>query len=170
MDVNDVQNPSEEKFLFVCTVRQVDKESFCGISLKIAVRIISVVALISSGFQIFDAIHVSKIFNMIWAICLSVFFLIISFYTLMSTINNKYSYCQMGYYVFAILFLLKTLYYLVNTILFIIGFFNPFGSGFFEIKGLAYTIGEGVILVFYCYFVWVIYCFMIELKHHNSSD
>lgn len=162
--VNDFRHPSDDKFLFVCKVRQVDKESFCGISLSIAVRIISILALISSGFEVFDAIQVEKLFNMIWAICLSIFFLIVSFYTFMSTINNKYTYCKVGYYVFAILFLLKTLYYILNTILFIIDFINPFGGSFFEIKGLVYTIGEGVLLIVYCYFIWIIYCFMIELK------
>lgn len=138
----------DNNFLFIFSPKRIDTESFCGIPLNIAVRIIAIIALTLSFYEIFNAIQQNELLYMLWSICLAVFFLIISFFTLLSTINNKTAYAQIGYYTFAVIFIIKIPFYFLQSGLMLLGFINPYGSDFFKIKAILYTLGEGISLVF----------------------
>lgn len=159
-----ITSPNLDKFLFVFTPTKPDEECVFKIPLNIGVRIISIVLLISSLLEFIDALGKNEIWNLIIDVFFSVFFLVIAFFSFMSTINKNYDYSNVSYIVYAIIYIIKVIEYLAKSVLIILGLVNPFGDSFFELKGVWYVIGEGVYLLVLLYFIWIIYCFRCHLK------
>ena len=160
----DITSPNLDKFLFVFTPTKTDDECIFKIPLNIGVRVISIVLLISSLLEFLDALGKNEIWDLIIDVFFSVFFLVIAFFSFMSTINNNYDYSNVSYIVYALIYIIKVIEYIAKSVLIILGLVNPFGDSFFELKGIWYIIGEGVYLFILLYFIWIIYCFRHHLK------
>lgn len=158
-------NLSVDNFLFVFTPVKPDKNCLCGISLKIGVRIISILVIIGTYPLFMEALHQNEWVDLIWDIIVTITLLIIGLYTFISTINLKYDYAMVGNATFSMLFMIKLLKCLIEGTLILLSFINPFGEDFFHVKTVLYLLGEGISLVIDLYFIWVVYCFMISLKN-----
>lgn len=154
---------STDKFLFLFKP-QVDDKCVFGISLKIAVRIVSVFLILVSLSEFFEAFSQKKLWVLLWNIVLAIFFLSIAIFAFLSTINDKYEYANIANIVYSIVFIIKFLTYLVKVVFVILGFVNPFGESFFKLKGAWSLVGEGAYLLLLLYFVYVLYCFTVHLK------
>ena len=158
-------NLSIENFLFVFTPVKPDTKCLCDISLKIGVRIISILVILGSYALFMEALYQNDWFDLIWDIIATITLLVIGVYTFISTINLKYDYAMVGNVTFSILFMIKLLKCLIEGALMLLSFINPFGEDFFHVKTVLYLLGEGIGLVIDLYFIWVVYCFMISLKN-----
>ena len=154
---------STDKFLFLFKP-QVDDKCVFGISLKIAVRIVSVFLILVSLSEFFEAFSQNKLWVLLWNIFFAIFFLSIAIFAFLSTINDKYEYANISNIVYSIVFIIKFLSYLVKVVFLILGFVNPFGESFFKIKGVWSLVGEGAYLLLLLYFVYILYCFTVHLK------
>ena len=154
---------STDKFLFLFKP-QVDDKCVFGISLKIAVRIVSVFLILVSLNEFFEAFSQNKLWVLLWNIFFAIFFLSIAIFAFLSTINDKYEYANISNIVYSIVFIIKFLSYLVKPVFLILGFVNPFGESFFKIKGVWSLVGEGAYLLLLLYFVYILYCFTVRLE------
>ena len=154
---------STDKFLFLFKP-QVDDKCVFGISLKIAVRIVSVFLILVYLSEFFEAFSQNKLWVLLWNIFFAIFFLSIAIFAFLSTINDKYEYANISNIVYSIVFIIKFLSYLVKVVFLILGFVNPFGESFFKIKGVWSLVGEGAYLLLLLYFVYILYCFTVHLK------
>ena len=154
---------STDKFPFLFKP-QVDDKCVFGISLKIAVRIVSVFLILVSLSEFFEAFSQNKLWVLLWNIFFAIFFLSIAIFAFLSTINDKYEYANISNIVYSIVFIIKFLSYLVKVVFLILGFVNPFGESFFKIKGVWSLVGEGAYLLLLLYFVYILYCFTVHLK------
>ena len=154
---------STDIFLFLFKP-QVDDKCVFGISLKIAVRIVSVFLILVSLSEFFEAFSQNKLWVLLWNIFFAIFFLSIAIFAFLSTINDKYEYANISNIVYSIVFIIKFLSYLVKVVFLILGFVNPLGESFFKIKGVWSLVGEGAYLLLLLYFVYILYCFTVHLK------
>ena len=154
---------STDKFLFLFKP-QVDDKCVFGISLKIAVRIVSMFLILVSLSELFEAFSQNKLWVLLWNIFFAIFFLSIAIFAFLSTLNDKYEYANISHIVYSIVFIIKFLSYLVKVVFLILGFVNPFGESFFKIKGVWSLVGEGAYLLLLLYFVYILYCFTVHLK------
>ena len=168
---NEIRNASsdmsEEKFLFFFNP-DVDEKTICGITQKLTVQILSIIALICSISYFLSALKGEFFFDGIYEIIVCVIFLIIAFYGFFSALNDNSDYAKISYIAATILWLIFCIEYVIETIVDIIKFLNVFGDDFLRVKEIFKDIGEGCILLIFLYFVWILYCFMINLKSGKS--
>ena len=95
----DLNNPdiNSENFLFFIKPNEIDEDGVCGLDQKLTVRIISVIALFSAGCAFISSLGKDNIFSLLWDLFISVFFLIVAFYSFYSTINHNYNYTKIAY-------------------------------------------------------------------------
>jgi hypothetical protein len=162
----DLNNPdiNSENFLFFIKPNEIDEDGVCGLDQKLTVRIISVIALFSAGCAFISSLGKDNIFSLLWDLFISVFFLIVAFYTFYSTINLKDTYANIGYVVYSILWLINCLGIVCETIYYLFKFFYPFSDNFFRPRILAYIFCEWLGLILFLYLLWIVFCFMINLK------
>ena len=156
---------STDKFLFLFNP-DVDDTCVCGISHKIAVRIVSVFLILASLNEFFEALGQGKLWTLLWNVFFAIFFLSIAFFAFLSTINEKYEYANVANIVYSIVYIIKLLTYLLKVVFVVLGFVNPFGESFFKLKGVLSLVGEGLYLILLLYFVYILYCFTSKLKNH----
>ena len=92
---------STDKFLFLFNP-DVDDTCVCGISHKIAVRIVSVFLILASLNEFFEALGQGKLWTLLWNVFFAIFFLSIAFFAFLSTINEKYEYANVANIVYSI--------------------------------------------------------------------
>lgn len=156
---------SKENFLFVFKPTKPDEECLCSLSLKNGVRVIGIMVLLGS-FGIFaGSLSHPDWFDTIWDLLLTIAFLIIGIYSLISTFNMKLEYATVGCIAYSLLFYCELIKCILEGTLMCLSFINPFGEDFFRVKTVLYLLGEGIGLIFDIYFIWILYCFMISLKN-----
>ena len=160
---NKLGNVSDEKFLFLFTP-EVSDECICGCSQKTGVRIISIFLLLNSIANFLGSFTKNELFDMIIDICISVFFLLVAFFTFYSTFSLKYEHAYIGYIVYSIIWILNFLIYCYHTIMIIFYCIINLNT-----NNLGYIIGEGINLCISLYLIWIIYCFTMNLKKGKSS-
>jgi len=154
-----------DNFLFFIKTNEIDENGVCGLEQKLTVKIISVIALFSACCAFISALGKSSFLSLLWNICVSVFFLIVAFYTFYSTINLKHIYANIGYVVYSILWIINFIEIACETLYYLFKFFYPFSDYFFRPKILAYIFCEWLGLILYLYFLWIVFCFTINLKN-----
>lgn len=155
---------SKENFLFVFKPTKPDEECLCSLSLKNGVRIIGILVLVGS-FGIFTgSFNHLDWFDTIWDLLLTIAFLIIGIYSILSTINMKIEYATIGCIAYSIVFYCNLIKCILEGALMLLSFINPFGEDFFRVKTVLYLLGEGIGLIVDIYLIWIVYCFMISLK------
>ena len=163
---NKLGNPSDDKFLFVFSP-EVEEDCLCGLSQKMTVRIISIIALLSAITSFLSALGKSELLDMIIDIIFSAIFIAIAFFSFYSTINLKYEYANVGYLCYSILWIISFFCYCYKSLKILFAFLNIFGKDFLT-EGISYIFTQGIILAIYLYFIWILYCFTINLKKGKS--
>jgi len=163
---DDINNPdiNSENFLFFIKPNEIDEGGVCGLEQKLTVQIISVIALFSAGCAFISSLGKDNIFSLLWDLFISVFFLLVAGYTFYSTINLKDTYANIGYVIYSILWIINCFEITCETIYYLFKFFYPFSSYFFRPKILAYIFCEWLGLILFLYLLWIVFCFMINLK------
>ncbi len=159
---NKLKNLSDEKFLFLFSP-EVKDDCIFGLNLILVVRIISIIVLLSSITFFVSIFSENNFFEVIFDICSSVIFLVIAFYLFYSTINYKYEYGYISYIIYSVFWIISFLYYCYKSIITIFSFLNIFGSDFLT-DNIVDILSEGIVLAIYLYFIWAIYCYIINLK------
>lgn len=159
---NKMKNISDEKFLFFFSP-EVKDDCIFGLNLILVVRIVSIIGLLLSITSFFSIFTENYCVEIIIDICSSVVFLVIAFYLFYSTINLKYEYGYISYIIYSVFWIISLLYYCYKSIITLFSFLNIFGSDFLT-DNIVNILSDGIILAIYLYFIWAIYCYIINLK------
>ena len=162
--LDELKDPSQDKFLFCIVPDKIDTECIAGLSLKNGVRILSGILLYEALFslsQSWDTKYTSKfIFRLFLGIC----YLCIACVVCYITFNENVSYTTIALIVVEVLFILELLYYLLKSFLRIFEFINPWDGDFLNLKNIFYIIGNLAYLFVFLYFIYVLYCYLASLK------
>jgi hypothetical protein len=173
---NNIQNiPSEIKkgefstdnFLFFFNP-EVSTETICGLTQNISVKIIGIISLICSISYFLSTFSGEFFFDGLYELLLCILCLIIAFYSFYSALNENSDYAKIAYFSSVILFLIFFIEFLFETLYDIVRFLNIFGSDFLDIKDIFSDIAEGCALLLFLYLVWIIYCFMVNLRNGRN--
>ena len=173
---NNIQNiPSEIKkgefstdnFLFFFNP-EVSTETICGLTQNISVKIIGIISLICSISYFLSTFSGEFFFDGIYEIIICVLCLVIAFYSFFSALNENSDYAKIAYFSSVILFLIFFIKFLFETLYDIVRFLNIFGSDFLDIKDIFSDIAEGCGLLIILYLIWIIYCFMVNLRNGRN--
>jgi hypothetical protein len=156
---------NDNNFLFFFKPSQIDNQCIFNIPLKTAVQIISIILILASLDEFFDALSEQSYFFLIWNLLLSIFFLTVAIFSFLSTINQNYSYANISYIIYAITWYVKAVEFIYETIKHFIEFINPSGTKFFHLSYLVDIISDALYLLILLYFVWVVFCYSINLKN-----
>ena len=174
---NNIQNiPSEIKkgefstdnFLFFFNP-EVSTETICGLTQNISVKIIGIISLICSISYFLSTFSGEFFFDGLYELLLCILCLIIAFYSFYSALNENSDYAKIAYFSSVILFLIFFIEFLFETLYDIFRFINIFGDEFFDIKDILSDVAEGLSLLFLLYLIWIVYCFMINLKNGRRN-
>ena len=160
------QKNKSEKFIFLFETNIID-DTFYGFSLKTIVRVISIFTLMISITEFFDTLKNNTFLNLIYHLIISIAFLIITYYIFYSTIEINVNYAFLGYFIYSILWIFLLIKYLFQASLMLVGYLNPYENDFFRIKLLTYIFIEAFILGIYLYFVWILFCYYVNVKRGN---
>ena len=162
--LDELKDPSQDKFLFCIVPDKVDTECIAGLSLKNGVRILSGILLYEALYslaQSWDTKYTSKlIFRLILGLC----YLCTACCVCYITFYENVSYTNIALAVVEILFILEFLYYLLKSFLRIFEFINPWDGDFLNLKNLFYIVGDLAYLFVFLYFIYVLYCYLVSLK------
>ena len=162
--LEELKDPSQDKFLFCIVPDKVDEQSIAGLSLKNGVRILSGFLLYEALYsftQSWDTKYTSKfIFRLLLGLC----YLCTACVVCYITFNENLSYTRISFIVVEILFILEFLYYLLKSFLRVFEFINPWDGDFLNLKNFIYIIGDLAYLFAFCYFIYVYYCYLVSLK------
>ena len=173
---NNIQNiPSEIKkgefstdnFLFFFNP-EVSTETICGLTQNISVKIIGIISLICSISYFLSTFSGEFFFDGLYELLLCILCLIIAFYSFYSALNKNSDYAKIAYFSSVILFLIFFIEFLFETLYDIVRFLNIFGNDFLDIKDIFSDIAEGCVLLLLLYLVWIIYCFMVNLRNGRN--
>ena len=173
---NNIQNiPSEIKkgefstdnFLFFFNP-EVSTETICGLTQNISVKIIGIISLICSISYFLSTFSGEFFFDGLYELLLCILCLIIAFYSFYSALNENSDYAKIAYFSSVILFLIFFIEFLFETLYDIVRFLNIFGNDFLDIKDIFSDIAEGCVLLLLLYLVWIIYCFMVNLRNGRN--
>lgn len=156
---------NENNFLFFFKPSQIDNQCIFNIPLKTGVQIISIILILASLDEFFDALSEQSYFLLVWNLLLSIFFLTVAIFSFLSTINQNYSYANISYIIYAITWYVKAVEFIYETIKHFIEFINPGGTKFFHLSYLVDIISDALYLLILLYFVWVVFCYSINLKN-----
>ena len=157
---------NDEKFLFFFEPRLMDEKKFLfGFSIKNGVQLFSVISLIQAINSFFDIFRPANFIMFFVNIVIFAIYSVNTFYTILSTIKDKYEYARMSYLISATLFILYALKYVLKSVIKTIKFITPWESDFLRLDFLAYIFGYGILLFIILYFVYVLYHYMLELKN-----
>ena len=157
------ENNIPEKFLFLFETNIID-DSFFGFSLKTIVRIISIFTLLVSITEFLNILDNKTFLKVIYDLLISVTFLIITYFIFDSTIEMNINYAYLGYIIYSILWIVLLIQYLLQASLMLVGYLNPYENDFLRLKLLTYIFIEAFILGIYLYFVWILFCYYVNLK------
>lgn len=160
---------NEEKFLFFFEPKLMDEKRFLfGLSLKNGVQVFSVISLIQAINSFFDIFNPGYFLMFFINIVIFAIYSVNTFYTILSTIKDNYEYARMSYLISAILFLVYAIKYLLKSFIKTIKFLTPWETDFLRLDFLAYIFGYGMLLFIILYFVYVLYHYMLQLKHPTT--
>ena len=164
-DKEDQQNKSE-KFLFLFETNIID-DTFYGFSLKTIVRIISIFTLLVSITEFLNIFDNKTFLKVIYDLLISVTFLIITYFIFDSTIEMNINYAYLGYFIYSIIWIFLLIKYLLQASLMLVGYLNPYENDFLRLKLITYVFIEAFIIGIYLYFVWILFCYYVNVKRGN---
>ena len=160
---------NEEKFIFFFEPKLMDEKRFLfGLSLKNGVQLFSVISLIQAINSFFDIFNPGYFLMFFINIVIFAIYSVNTFYTILSTIKDNYEYARMSYLISAILFLVYAIKYILKSFIKTIKFLTPWEKDFLRLDFLAYIFGYGMLLFIILYFVYVLYHYMLQLKHPTT--
>ena len=161
--LDELKDPSQEKFLFCIVPDKVDNQCIAGFSLKTGVRILSAIILyeaLYSFVQSWDSKYTSKfIFRLIIGIC----YLCIASLICYTTFNENAQLIKISYIIVCVLFILEFFYYLLKSFLRLFEFINPWDGDFLSLKNVLYIFGDLAYLFIFLYFIYIQYCYLVSL-------
>lgn len=160
----------QKNFLFCVKPKTLDKQTIGGFTLKTGVRVFSVFIFLEALNTLVDLFSADTFWKFICYLLVFIFFLMVGFYVLYSTIKDKLSFARIGYFGISVIFIVQVIHYVAQSILKIIDFITPWDGDFLKLRFLVYIFGEGLFLFIYLYFIWVLFCFMKTLEDSSSSQ
>ena len=161
--LDELKDPSQEKFLFCIVPDKVDNQCIAGFSLKTGVRILSAIILyeaLYSFVQSWDSKYTSKfIFRLIIGIC----YLCNASLVCYTTFNENAKLIKISYIIVCVLFILEFFYYLLKSFLRLFEFINPWDGDFLSLKNVLYIFGDLAYLFIFLYFIYIQYCYLVSL-------
>ena len=154
--LDELKDPSQEKFLFCIVPDKVDTQCIAGLSLKNGVRILSGILLYEALYslnQSWDTKYTSKfIFRLLLGLC----YLCIACLLCYITFKENLPYTKISFIIVEILFILEFLYYLLKSFLRTFEFINPWDGDFLNLKNILYIVGDLAYLFVFLYFIYVL--------------
>ena len=161
--LDELKDPSQEKFLFCIVPDKVDNQCIAGFSLKTGVRILSAIILyeaLYSFVQSWDSKYTSKfIFRLIIGIC----YLCTASLICYTTFNENAQLIKISYIIVCVLFILEFFYYLLKSFLRLFEFINPWDGDFLSLKNVLYIFADLAYLFIFLYFIYIQYCYLVSL-------
>ena len=166
---NQIQNMdfSQDNFLFFFKINT-EEETMCGLSQSMTVKIISIFALLFAISFFIDTLNGDFFFDGFYKLILCILYLVIAFYSFYSTINQNDNYAKIGYLISAILWIYYFILFLFDFLFDLFKFINIFGDDFLKIKELFHDVGQCCLLLIFLYFVYILYCYQVNLKNGRS--
>ena len=161
--------PTDYKFLFLFEPKELAYKGFCNLSLKTSVQIISVLFLFSSALSFLSSLYS---FNLIDLVLNAVSFLLylVAAICLFVSIKNKDAHiASTGYTIYALIFILSFINFVLTALLIFLGVLKPFNSSDPFRTGLVYSFASLVVLSVHCYLIWLIYSFTVHLRQNRLN-
>ena len=165
--LDDLKDPSDEKFLFFFKPEKIDKECVGGLSLKTGVIILSVIVFYEALYSLVNIFEASTTSKYIINLLLLILYLCIGSLALLSIYNNNLSFAKYAYILASVIFIFEAFIYLIKSAVKLFEFINPFDGDFFKLKKIIDVIGYLAYLFIFLYFIYVLFCFMFELKRNS---
>ena len=162
--LDELKDPSQDKFLFCIVPDKVDTECIAGLSLKNGVRILAGILLYEALYSLSQSWDIKYTSKFIFRLLLGLCYLCIACCVCYITFYENVSYTNIALIVVEILFILEFLYYLLKSFLRMFEFINPWDGDFLNLKNLFYIIGDLAFLFVFLYFIYMLYCYLVSLK------
>ena len=158
-------NLTKDSFLFVFSVEKIDISFLCGCTLFAGIRLISICMVINGLSNVFFSYKNENYLDFILSFIYSFLYFISAFYLFKSSISLDFYDANIGYKIYASLFLFELFLFISNCFLISIGTISPLGEGkFFLKKYIFYLFGQFSFALIKLYFVWIVFSYMIHLK------
>ena len=164
---SDLQNDNltKDNFLFVLSVEKIDISFLCGCTLFAGIRFISIFMVIIGLTNIYYSYKNENYLDFILSFIYSFLYFISGFYLFKSSISLSFYDANIGYKIYASLFLFELFLFISNSFLTSIGIINPLGEGkLFLKKYIFYLIGGLFFTLIKLNFIWITFSYMIHLK------
>jgi hypothetical protein len=159
------ENLSKEPFLFVINIKNVDISFLCGCSLFCAIKFISIIMVLYGISGVLSSYQKNNYFDFILSFIYSTLYFISGFYLFKSSISFDYNSAEIGYKIYAILFLFDLFLFISNCFLIAFGISNALGEGHHFLKKYVFYLILGIFSFFIkLYFVWIAFSYMVHLK------
>ena len=165
--LDDLKDPSDEKFLFFFKPEKIDKECVGGLSLKTGVIILSVIVFYEALYSLANIFEASTTSKFVINLILFVVYICIGSFALYSTYSNNLSLAKLAYVLVSAIFIFEAFIYLIKSAVKIFEFINPFDGDFLKLKKIIDVIGYLGYLFIFLYFIYVLFCFLFEMKRHS---
>ena len=163
----DLQNDNltKDNFLFVLSVEKIDISFLCGCTLFAGIRLISIFMIINGLLNIYYAYKNENYLDFTLSFIYSFLYFISGFYLFKSSISLSFNDANIGYIIYASLFLFELFLFISDCFLTSIGIVNPLGEGkLFLKKYIFYLVGGFFLTLLKLYFIWITFSYMIHLK------
>ena len=167
LQLEEKRDPNQDKFLFFFTPAKLDTECIGGITLKNGVRILSVIVLYEALSSLAITLDTNDTLKFVLSLLLFITYLGIGCLALYSTFNDNISLAKFSYIVLCVLFIIKTIYYLLKCAIKLIEFINPWDGDFLKLKAIMFILGKLAYLFIFLYFIYVLYCYIFASKKIN---
>jgi hypothetical protein len=163
-------NPTGERFLFVFTPDEPALQAPCGCSLKTGSQLIALIFIICTFPTFLNSFNSSDIITILFYLSASILYFIAGVCVIYSSLSYNYIYAHTASLIYNFCFLINFIDYAVVIIMVFTGKYRPAAGAIDNYTlGLYLSIGVAIILLIHAYMIWIIYSFMVHLKHGRIS-
>jgi hypothetical protein len=169
-EVHHKANPTGERFLFVFTPDEPAIQGLCGCSLKTCSQLIALFFIMCIVPAFMNSFNSKDIMDILFYLTASVLYFVAGVSVLYSSISYSYVYAHTASLIYNFCFVINLINYVIVIILVFRGTYVPTDANIDSFTlGLYMTAASVVILLIHSYLLWIIFSYMVHLKHGRIS-
>jgi hypothetical protein len=162
-------NPTRERFLFVFTPDEPAMQAPCGCSLKTGCQLISIFFILCTVPAFMNSFKSADIISILFYLTASVLYVIAGICVIYASLSYDYVYAHTASLIYNFCFIVNFIDYGVVLTMVFLGKYVPVGNIDKYTLGLYLGISAAIILLIHLYLIWLVYSFMVHLKHGRIS-
>jgi hypothetical protein len=163
-------NPTGERFLFFFTPEEPALQAPCGCSLKTGAQIVALFFILCTFPGFLNSFNTNDIVTILFYLSASILYFIAGVCVIYSSLSYNYIYAHTASLIYNFCFLVNFLDYAVVIAMVFMGRYTPMPGPIDKITlGIYLSVSAAVILLIHLYLIWVVYSFMVHLKHGRIS-